>query len=89
MNSQLYVGTVRQRRFTPVEHRFDYDIFMPLIDLDELDLLPAQGIRLEKFSAASFRRKDYLGGGDIKTPAQARIEALTGERPDGRVMLLC
>jgi len=35
MNSQLYVGTVRHRRFTPVEHRFDYDIFMPLIDLDE------------------------------------------------------
>lgn len=89
MNSTLYVGTVRHRRFTPVEHRFDYDIFMPLIDLDELEQLPAVGIKLERFSAASFRCKDYLGGGDIKTKAQNRIAELTGERPDGRVMLLC
>jgi len=62
---------------------------MPLIDLDELAQLPDVGIKLDAFSAASFRRKDYLGGGDIKTQAQDRIAELTGERPDGRVMLLC
>lgn len=89
MNSTLYVGGVRHRRFTPVEHHFDYAIFMPLIDLDELDQLHQVGIRLETFSAASFRRSDYLGGGDIKTKAQDRIAELTGVRLTGRVMLLC
>ncbi|WON78064.1 DUF1365 domain-containing protein [Serratia sp. UGAL515B_01] len=89
MNSALYVGNVRHRRFTPVLHSFDYRIFMPLIDLDELDKLPAQGIALERFASASFYRRDYLGGGDIKTKAQERIAELTGEKLNGRVMLLC
>lgn len=89
MNSALYVGYVRHRRFSPVQHSFDYRIFMPLIDLDELAQLPALGIALERFAAASFYRGDYLGGGDIKTKAQERIAELTGEKPDGRVLLLC
>jgi len=89
MNSTLYVGNVRHRRFTPVDHSFNYGIFMPLIDLDELDQLHQAGIRLEKFSPATFKRSDYLGGGDIKTKAQDRIAELTGERLTGRVMLLC
>jgi len=89
MNSTLYVGNVRHRRFTPVDHTFNYGIFMPLIDLDELEQLHQVGIRLEKFSSATFKRSDYLGGGDIKTKAQDRIAELTGERLTGRVMLLC
>lgn len=54
MNSALYVGHVRHRRFSPVQHSFDYRIFMPLIDLDELALLPAQGIALERFPLRRF-----------------------------------
>jgi len=88
MNSALYIGGVRHRRFKPIEHHFDYGIFMALIDLDEIDQLPQYGIRLEKFSAATFKRGDYLGGGDIKTTAQRRIQALTGDTLNGRVMLL-
>lgn len=88
MNSALYVGGVRHRRFKPIEHHFDYGIFMALIDLDEIDQLPQVGIRLERFSSATFRRSDYLGGGDIKATAQQRILALTGDRLEGRVMLL-
>ncbi|CNH93508.1 Protein of uncharacterised function (DUF1365) [Yersinia aldovae] len=89
MNSALYVGHVRHRRFSPVQHSFDYQIFMPLIDLDELTQLPAVGIALERFAPAAFYRGDYLGGGDIKHKAQERIAQLTGERLNGRVMLLC
>ena len=63
MNSALYVGHVRHRRFSPVQHSFDYQIFMPLIDLDELTQLPALGIALERFAPAGFYRSDYLGGG--------------------------
>lgn len=89
MNSALYVGNVRHRRFKPITHRFDYRIFMTLIDLDELALLPSVGIALERFASAAFYRSDYLGGGDIKTKAQQRIAELTGENLNGRVMLLC
>ncbi len=88
MNSALYVGGVRHRRFKPIEHHFDYGIFMALIDLDEIDQLPESGIRLERFSPATFKRDDYLGGGDIKTTARQRVQALTGELVEGRIMLL-
>lgn len=88
MNSVLYCGHVRHRRFTPVEHRFSYKIFMPLIDLDELLQLKEVGIGSSRLCAASFCSEDYLGGGDIKQRAQARITELTGERLSGRVMLL-
>ncbi|ADP12042.1 conserved uncharacterized protein [Erwinia sp. Ejp617] len=88
MNSVLYSGHVRHRRFTPVDHRFSYKIFMPLIDLDELPQLRAAGIGSGRLCAASFCGDDYLGGGDIKQRAQARIAELTGEQLTGRVMLL-
>ncbi|KQN56921.1 DUF1365 family protein [Erwinia sp. E602] len=88
MNSLLYSGHVRHRRFTPVDHRFSYRIFMPLIDLDELPLLHKAGIGRRRFNAASFCADDYLGGGDIKQRAQTRIAELTGERLSGRVLLL-
>lgn len=88
MNSLLYSGHVRHRRFTPVDHQFSYRIFMPLIDLDELPLLHQAGIGRRRFNAASFCTDDYLGGGDIKLRAQARIAELTGERLSGRVLLL-
>lgn len=88
MNSALYRGHVRHRRFMPVEHQFSYRLFMLLIDPDELPQLRSVGIREGKFSAASFCAADYLGGGNIREQAQARIAELTGERLTGRVMLL-
>lgn len=39
MNSRLFIGNVRHRRFTPVNHELNYSLFMPAIDVDELDAL--------------------------------------------------
>lgn len=39
ISSRLFVGNVRHRRFTPVEHSLNYQLFMPAIDLDELTQL--------------------------------------------------
>ncbi|WP_075180792.1 DUF1365 domain-containing protein [Pantoea sp. 1.19] len=92
MNSALYQGHVRHRRFTPVTHSFSYGIFMALIDLDEIDQLPRCGISLKRFAPAAFRAEDYLGGGkpdELKARAQQRILTLTGEALSGRVTLLC
>ena len=33
--SCIFEGRVRHRRFTPVEHGFDYRLFMMYLDLDE------------------------------------------------------
>ncbi|MBM5141928.1 DUF1365 family protein, partial [Vibrio parahaemolyticus] len=38
-HSQLFIGNVRHRRFTPVKHELNYSMFMPAIDLDEIGVL--------------------------------------------------
>ena len=66
MNSALYFGSVRHRRYTPAAHTFRYRTFMVYLDLDELD-----GV-FRKFwlwsvgrpNLAWFNRTDYIGGHD-------------------------
>jgi len=88
MNSCLYQGVLRHRRFTPKAHSFRYRMFMAWLDLDELDTLKSVGIRRNRFAAASFYDTDYPLGVPLKENTLDRLESLTGERPDGRVMLL-
>jgi len=90
--SAVYEGVVRHRRFTPVEHSFEYRIFMPLLDLGELpelfdgDLLWSARCR----AVAQFRREDYLG--DPATSLDESVRGLvaerTGRRPTGPVRVL-
>lgn len=90
--SAVYEGVVRHRRFTPVEHSFEYRVFMPLLDLDELPELfdehPLWSARGR--AVAQFRREDYLG--DADTPLDESVRDLvaerTGRRPDGPVRVL-
>lgn len=88
MNSCLYHGVLRHRRFLPKSHHFRYNVFMAWLDLDELDVLPLAGIRRNRFAAAAFHDVDYPLGTPLKENALNRLQALSGERPDGRVMLL-
>lgn len=90
--SGLFVGTVRHRRFTPVEHAFSYPMFMPLIDLDELDTLTTKvkGFTTRKWGVAAFYRPDYMQGRtDTAKAVQDKIFELTGERISGKVKALC
>lgn len=63
LHSRIYTGWVRHRRFTQVKNEFTYQVFMVLLDLDELNQL----FSLSKFwsikgwAAAQFRRQDYFG----------------------------
>lgn len=88
MNSCLYHGVLRHRRLQPTTHHFRYNVFMAWLDLDELDALPSVGIRRNRFAAAAFCDADYPCGTPLKENVLSRLENLTGERPDGRVMLL-
>ena len=88
MNSCLYQGVLRHRRLQPKVHHFRYSVFMGWLDLDELNELPLVGIRRNKFAAAAFYDADYPLGSPLKENVLNRLESLTGERTDGRVMLL-
>jgi len=90
--SAVYEGTVRHRRFTPVEHEFTYRHAMLLLDLDELpQVLEAHPLYSARRSApVRFRREDYLG--DPQRPLADCVRELvkerTGARPAGPVRLL-
>lgn len=92
VESAIYSGQVVHRRRSPVEHRFAYQGFQLLLDLDELPTL-FQGCRLwsyERRNLASFRRRDYLGDPNIplKDAVRNEVEQATGFRPVGPVRML-
>ena len=63
LNSAIYTGAVRHRRYQPEPHSFSYSLYMLALDLDELPVLEQQSrwFALERFAPLSFRRRDYLG----------------------------
>jgi DUF1365 family protein len=63
MNSCIYEGWVRHRRFGPVRHEFQYAVAMPLIDLDELDTAFRESWlwSVNRRGIAAIRREDHFG----------------------------
>ncbi|HAU25904.1 MAG TPA: DUF1365 domain-containing protein, partial [Alteromonas australica] len=53
MESALYQGKVYHQRFLPTQHKFDYDIYLFWLQLDEIDELNTQ---LTHFSSRSRAR---------------------------------
>lgn len=90
--SAVYEGTIRHRRFEPVEHEFSYRLFLMYLDLGELpgalDPYPLWSAR--RRAPARFRREDFMG--DPARPlaecARDAVETETGLRPTGPVRLL-
>lgn len=92
LNSAIYDGQVRHRRFEPIQREFEYRIFMSYLDLDELsDVVSVHPLwSTRPRSPARFRRDDYLGspGTSIKESVLDLAEARTGCRPRGPVRML-
>lgn len=90
--SAIYRGTIRHRRFGPVEHEFSYRVFMLLLDLDELpslfDRYPLWSAR--RPAPARWRREDYMGDPErpLSDVVRDLVEEKTGDRPRGPVRLL-
>jgi DUF1365 family protein len=83
---------VRHRRFTPVEHAFQYPLFMVCLDLSELDRVFA-GRWLwstRRPALARFRREDHFG--DPARPLDECVRDLvrseTGRALSGPILLL-
>lgn len=62
MNSCLYVGQVRHRRFTPRTHTFNYRLFYLCLDLDEINSVFDKYLFWSSHGSnlASFSEKDHL-----------------------------
>jgi DUF1365 family protein len=92
MESALYFGTVRHRRFRPVPHHFAYGVFMAFLDIDRIPELAAVSrlLSYNGFNWASYEERDHFG--DPRLPLRQRLErdaAAHGVRlPDGPVYLL-
>ncbi len=92
MHSCIYEGRVEHTRTAPARHQFSYRLFMMYLDLDELD----EVFRKHWFwsarrpALASFRREDHLGPAtqDLGAAVRDRVEAETGQRPEGCIRLL-
>ncbi len=92
MESCIYEGEVRHRRYLPIEHAFRYRLSMLYLDLGELDCV-FEGTRLwtvEGRGFASFRRRDHHG--ESGTSLDASIRRLVADRcgrsPEGPIRLL-
>jgi uncharacterized protein len=92
MESAIYEGWVRHRRFEPVDHSFRYRFFLAYLDLAELpgvlDPFPLYSAR--RRAPARFRRSDYLG--DPARPLDECVRdvvvASGAPRPAGPIRLL-
>jgi uncharacterized protein len=93
MNSAIYKGKVRHRRFLPRSHFFHYNLFLNWIDLDEVP----QIFKYSPFigsgkwpSIIKFNRRKYMGSHkeDLRKVVKDKIETELGFRPEGKVFIL-
>ena len=92
MHSCLYEGRVRHCRRRPIEHVFEFPLFMVYLDLAELPQL-FRGRWLwsaDRPAFAWFRRRDHLGDPEQPLDRCVRdlVEERTGWRPNGPIRLL-
>jgi hypothetical protein len=92
MESCLYFGRVRHRRFEPVAHAFERALFLVYLDLAELDTV-FRGRWLwstRRLAYARFRREDHLGDPTMPLGEAVRrlVEERIGRRPAGPIRLL-
>jgi len=92
MNSAIFEGQVRHRRFDPVAHCFAYRLFMVYLDLAELESVFAGRLfwSTRKATLARFRREDHFGDPSVLLNEAVRdlVEERTGSRPAGPIRLL-
>jgi len=92
MQSCIYTGQVRHRRFRPVAHSFSYSFFMMYLDFDELPVLFQRRWLWgnERFALAQFRRADHFGDPRVSLDRAVRdlVEQRSKQRPRGPIRLL-
>lgn len=92
MEPAIYRGTLRHRRFTPIEHAFTYPLSMVLLDIDRVRETMGRS-RLSSYNRwnwATFDERDHLG--DARRPLRERLAQDAAAHgmslPRGRIFLL-
>ena len=92
IDSGLFVGTLRHRRFAPVAHAFTYPLFMALLDVDRLpELMRVSRITsYNRWNWASFDDRDHLGDPTRALRDRLAVDATRHgiDLPGGRIFLL-
>jgi DUF1365 family protein len=92
MDSCIYEGSVRHRRFQPVQNAFQYRLFMMFLDLAELPTVFAGRWfwSPDRVNLAYLRRRDHLGDPRVSLEVAVRnlVAKETGHRPQGPIRLL-
>ena len=92
IDSGLFVGTLRHRRFTPVAHAFTYPLFMALLDVDLIPELMNRSwlTSHNRWNWASFDDRDHLGDPNLPLRERLIVDAARDgvELPAGRIFLL-
>src|SRR5258707_11433128 len=92
MESALYVGRLRHRRFSPKEHSFEYPVFLSLLDVDDIPRLMRRSplSSYERWNVAAYFERDHFG--DPSRSLRERIEDDASKNgvkiPDGKMFLL-
>jgi len=92
MDSALYIGKLRHRRFFPSRHEFSYSLFMAFLDIDRIPELMKVSpfLSYNRFNWASYHEQDHFG--DPRLSLRQRLAKNAAERgialPDGPVFLL-
>jgi uncharacterized protein len=93
MNSSIFIGTLRHRRFHPRSHEFTYSLFMSFLDIDRLQEL----MNISPFSSynrwnwASYHERDHFGdpGEALRKRVFTDAKQNNVELPsEGRIFLL-
>jgi DUF1365 family protein len=92
LNSCIYEGWVRHRRYAPHAHTFRYRMYMMYLDLAEIDRV-FEGRMLwsvNRRNVAEFRRSDFLGDPSMPLDAavRARVCEIRGSAPSGPIRML-
>jgi DUF1365 family protein len=92
IESGVFEGTLRHRRFEVVPHAFTYRVWLALVDVDRIpELMGVSRLTsLNRWNWASFDDRDHLG--DRSAPLRARVLADARrhgvDAPDGPIFLL-
>ncbi len=92
MDSCLYRGWVRHRRYAPRGHEFRYELFMLCLDLDELaEVFASRWLwSTDRPALARWKRADHHGNPDepLGDSIRALVHERTGSSPTGPIRLL-
>ena len=91
--ASLMIGPVMHARMKPVEHRFSYEVFSLLLDLDRLDEADRASrlFAVNRFNLVSFREADHgaRDGSSLRRHVDRLLEPTGIDLTGGRVLLLC